>query len=129
MRAHLAQGGGGIIIDPAIAGLLWDEREGGLYVSRVAVDLAHRGKGIAAHLLTVAEAEAVERGLPRIWLATRLALAGNRRLFGRLGYVETTLHAHDGYPEPTFVDMEKPLRHEPIAGYARLTSTLRVHRS
>jgi ribosomal protein S18 acetylase RimI-like enzyme len=114
VRTHLAQGGGGLIIDPAIAGLLWDQREGGLYVSRVAVDPAHRRQGLAVGLLEAAEAEAVRRGLPRIWLATRLALTGNRRLFGRLGFVETALHAHDGYAEPTFVDMEKPLRNEPL---------------
>ena len=112
--AHLARGGGGVIIDPAVAGLLWDEREGGLYVSRVVVDPAHRRQGIAAGLLEAAEAEAVRRGLPRLWLATRLVLTGNRRLFSRFGFVETALHAHDGYAEPTFVDMEKPLRHEPF---------------
>ncbi len=115
VRRHLAQGGGGIVVDPAVAGLLWDEREGGLYVSRVAVTTAHRRQGIATGLLQAAEAEAQRRGLPRLWLSTRLALTGNRRLFARFGFVETRLHAHDGYAEPTYVDMEKPIPREPVA--------------
>jgi hypothetical protein len=47
--------------------------------------------------------------LPRIHLSTRLVLLDNRRLFAACGFVETTCHAHPGYAEPTFVNMEKRL--------------------
>ena len=114
VRTHLAGGGGGVTADPATAGLLWAEKEGGLYVSRVAVDTAWRRQGLASRMLAAAETEALRRGLPRIWLATRLAFTDNRGLFSRLGFVETKLHSHEGYAEPTFVDMEKRLTHEPM---------------
>jgi GNAT superfamily N-acetyltransferase len=113
VRAHLAAGGGGAIAAPMQAGVLWAEAKGGLYVSRMAVHPAHRGQGLAVALLQAAEREAVRLGLPRLWLATRLALTGNRRLFARFGFVETDHHAHPGYTEPTFVDMEKVLSGEP----------------
>ena len=112
VRCHLAQGGGGALLNAAAAGLLWIERDGGLYVSRVAVDPALRRQGIATRLLAVAEAEALRRGLPRMWLSTRLALTNNRRLFARLGFVEAGSHSHPGFSEPTFVDMVKQLGHE-----------------
>jgi penicillin-binding protein 2 len=38
-----------------------------------------------------------------------VVLADNRRLFARCGFVETAQHAHPGYAQPTFVDMEKRL--------------------
>jgi ribosomal protein S18 acetylase RimI-like enzyme len=106
--AHLSRDGG-VIIDPVCAGLLWDEREGGLYISRVAVDPGHRRRGLAGLLLAAAEAEATRRALPRIWLSTRLVLASNRRLFAAHGFAETAQHSHAGYSAPTYVDMEKRL--------------------
>ncbi len=108
VRAHLALGGG-VIAPAGCAGLLWAEKEGGLYVSRVAVDPAWQRRGLATAMLAAAEAEAVRRGLPRLWLSTRLALTGNRRLFARCGFQEATRHAHPGYDMPTFVDMTKPV--------------------
>lgn len=109
VRVHLAGGGGGLVAQSGSAGLLWAGKDGGLYVSRVVVDPDCQRQGLATMLLNAAEAEAVRLGLPRIWLSTRLAFAGNRRLFGRLGFVETVLHSHPGYVEPTFVDMVKAL--------------------
>lgn len=111
VAAHLAEGGG-VTTEPGEAGLLWAEKDGGLYVSRVAVHPAARGQGLAIRMLAAAEAEARRRGLPRLWLATRLALTGNRRLFARCGFVETAQHSHPGYATPTFVDMEKPIGSE-----------------
>jgi GNAT superfamily N-acetyltransferase len=113
VRAHLAAGGGGAIVPPMQGGVLWAEAKGGLYVSRMAVHPAHRRQGLAVAMLQAAEREALRLGLPRLWLATRLALTGNRRLFAAFGFVETDLHTHPGYTEPTFVDMEKVLAGEP----------------
>ena len=91
------------------AGLLWAERDGGLYLARLAVHPGSRGEGFAVHLLQAAEAEARRRLLPRLWLSTRLAAERNRRLFARFGFVEGVRHAHPGYEQPTYVDMEKSL--------------------
>ncbi len=112
IRAHLAEGGGMLVEGPA-ACILWSERDGGLYVGRLATHPAHRGQGLALLLMEAAEREARRRGLPRLHLGVRLALAGNRRLFARLGFTETRLRTHDGYPEPTWTEAERWLTAPP----------------
>ncbi len=96
-------------VDPARACLLWAAMGDGLQVCRLAVDPGHRRQGLAAALLARAGEEARRRGLAAVRLSTRLALPGNRRLFAACGFVETARHAHPGYAEPTFVDMERRL--------------------
>jgi len=97
-----------------VACVLWSEQDGGLYLGRLAVAPHCRNRGLAAQLVLAAEAEARRLGLPRLHLGVRLALPGNRRLFARLGFVETTLHAHDGYGHPTWVAAEKWLATAPL---------------
>ena len=109
VAAHLAAGGGGAVVEPGRGCVMWLSKAGGLYVSRLAVHPAARGQGLGAMLLREAEAEARRAGLPRLWLSTRLAAAANRRLFARCGFVEGKRHAHSGYAEPTYVEMEKRL--------------------
>ena len=94
---------------PGRACLLWAAQTEGLYVSRIAVLPEYRRFGLASAMLGCAEAEARRCRLPALRLSTRLALTGNRRLFARLGFVEGQRHAHPGYDQPTFVDMEKRL--------------------
>ena len=97
-------------VDGVLAGsVLWEEKDGGLYVSRVAVAPAWRRRGIGRALVGAAEAAARAMRLPRVYLATRLVLADNRRLFAACGFVETERTAHPGYAEPTSVTMEKIL--------------------
>ena len=112
--AHLAHGGGAVAAEPGIvACVLWSERDAGLYLGRLAVTADRCNRGLAAQLVLAAEDEARRLGLPRLHLGVRLALPGNRRLFARLGFVETTLHAHDGYAHPTWVAAEKWLATAP----------------
>ncbi len=106
--AHLAAGGGAVIMRASlVAAVLWSEQDGGLYLGRLATAPQCRGHGLATELIHAAEAEARRRGLPRLHLGVRLALPGNRRLFARLGFVETTQHAHPGYSELTWTEAEK----------------------
>ena len=111
IRALLARGGGVCAEHDGalVACALWEEKSGGLYLGRVSVAPQARGKGLARAMIAAAEAEATRRGLPRLWLSTRLTLTENRRLFAACGFTETAQHAHPGYPHPTYVDMEKPL--------------------
>jgi GNAT superfamily N-acetyltransferase len=110
--AHLAHAGGAVaeIEDRLVGSILWEPREDGLHVSRVAVDPVFRRRGIARALMAGAEQEARRRGLSRLVLGTRLALAGNRRLFAACGFAEIAEHAHPGYAAPTWVEMERRLQ-------------------
>jgi GNAT superfamily N-acetyltransferase len=108
--AAAGQGGVGAWAGDVLAGcVMWEAQDRGLYVARLSVHPAWRGRGIAPAMIAALEAEARARGLPRLLLSTRLVLEGNRRLFARCGFVETAQHAHPGYAHPTFVDMEKAL--------------------
>ena len=112
IRAHLANGSGALVEGP-VACVLWSVRDGGLYVARLATHPEHRGQGLARRLMQAAETEARRLGLPRLHLGVRLALGGNRRLFARLGYTETRLRTHDGYPAPTWTEAERWLTAPP----------------
>ena len=116
--AHLAAGGGGAVVMQAelAAAVLWSEKDGGLYLGRLVTAPQCRGQGLATELVHSAEAEARRRGLPRLHLGVRLALPGNRRLFARLGFTETRLHAHPGHSEPTWTEAEKRLVTAPPPG-------------
>jgi predicted N-acetyltransferase YhbS len=111
IAAHLGAGGGAVAeaAGGVVGSALWSEQDGGLYLGRLAVAPAWRGRGIARALVATAEAAARRMALPGIHLSTRLVLLDNRRLFAACGFVETACHAHPGYAEPTFVTMEKRL--------------------
>lgn len=115
ITAHLAEGGGGAL-HGCSGCLLWAVRDGGLYLSRLAVLPHARGRGIAAALLAHAETVARAMGLPRVHLEVRLALEGNRRLFRRAGFIEGARHAHPGFDRPTYVAAEKLLTPPVAAG-------------
>jgi len=111
IAAHLRVGGGAVAEAGGgmVGSALWNEQDDGLYLGRLSVEPAWRGRGIAKALVASAEAAARRMALPRVHLSTRLVLRDNRRLFAACGFVETTCHAHPGYAEPTFVNMEKRL--------------------
>ena len=106
VRAHLHAGGGALAEGP-VACVLWSERDGGLYVSRLSVHPSRQGQGLATALMQAAEGEARRRGLPRLHLGVRLALLDNRRLFARFGFAETRLRTHDGCAAPTWTEAER----------------------
>jgi predicted N-acetyltransferase YhbS len=111
VAVHLTQGAGAVAETEAhlVGSALWTQRDGGLYLSRLAVAPGWRGRGVAKALVGATEADARRRGLSSIDLSTRLVLEDNRRLFSACGFVETTREAHPGYAEPTFVNMVKRL--------------------
>ena len=108
---HLGRGGGAVVEeDRAIIGaVFWNEEEDGLYVGRLSVHPERRRRGIAGALMAEAALEARRRGLPSVRLGVRLTLEDNRRFFASCGFVETTLHRHEGFSESTWVMMERRL--------------------
>ena len=113
IAAHLRAGGGGVVVAGSAACLLWVTQGESLYLSRLAVACGHRRQGLALAMLARAELEARRLGLARLTLSTRLALAGNRRLFEGFDFIETGRSAHPGYAEPTSAAFEKPLTGAP----------------
>jgi ribosomal protein S18 acetylase RimI-like enzyme len=108
---HLSRGGGAVIEDgkTIIGAVFWNQEDGGLYIGRLSVHPEYRRRGIASALMAEAEREARRRGLSLLRLGVRLALDDNRRFFASCGFVETTLHRHEGSSEPTWVMMERRL--------------------
>jgi GNAT superfamily N-acetyltransferase len=105
-----ADGGALAEVAGQLAGaVLWREREGALYLGRLAVESRHRRCGVARRLIAAAEAEARRRGLARLTAATRLVLTDNRLMFTACGFRETAVHAHEGYAHPTYVVLERVL--------------------
>jgi GNAT superfamily N-acetyltransferase len=108
---HLQTDGGAVAeLSGEIAGVvLWERQETGLYISRLAVAPRYRRRGVATALLAAAEDAARYAGVTRLRLGTRLVLTGNRRLFAGCGFTEITQHAHPGFAQPTWVEMDKRL--------------------
>ena len=89
--------------------MLWTPEEDALYLGRLAVLPAWRGRGLAGRLLEAAEAETRRRGFRSLRLQVRLALPRNREMFARHGFVQTGVRFHPGYAEPTIAAMEKSI--------------------
>jgi len=112
VRARMTQGGGAVVVERdgrMLAATLYEPLDDSLYIGRLAVLPEARRGGVAVLLIRAVEAIARARGIPRLKLGVRLALADNIRLFTRLGFRETGRTAHPGFAEPTSMDMEKRL--------------------
>ena len=64
VAAHLAAGGGSVACagDRIVGSVLWEPKNGGIYLERLAVDPAWRGRGIARALVAAVEAAARRAG-------------------------------------------------------------------
>ncbi len=115
IHTKLTNGGGFIArIDDQDAGsVLYEPQEDHLYLGRLAVLPDYRGKGVARMLIRAVETVAREQNFPGVHLGVRLVLEGNRKLFSSLGYEIIEYGTHDGFSEPTYVNMAKSLTNAP----------------
>ena len=81
-----------------------------LYFGRLSVVPEVRGEGIARRLVEAVEDEARRRELAGVRLGVRIVLVENQQLFSSMGYVETSREAHEGFDQPTSINMRKALR-------------------
>lgn len=112
IAAELNKGAGAIIAErngEVLGCVMTKPMEGDLYFGRLSVLPAARGTGLARRLIAAVEAEARRRGLAGVRLGVRVVLTENQRLFGSLGYVETSREAHPGFDHPTSINMRKML--------------------
>jgi GNAT superfamily N-acetyltransferase len=84
-------------------------RDDHLYLGRLAVLPAWRGRGVGDLLLARVERQALELGLPSVQLAVRLALPRLRAWYTARGYTLLEERAHPGYAVPTFAQLVKRL--------------------
>jgi ribosomal protein S18 acetylase RimI-like enzyme len=104
---------GGILVCEAegriVACVVHQRHPDHVYLGRLSVLPAYRGRGLAARLVGEVEALAAAAGRPRVRLGVRLALPQNREFFERLGYRQVGLDSHAGKTVPTFAWLEKPI--------------------
>lgn len=95
--------------DRAVGCVAVEDRGDCVYVGRLAVEPAARGRKLGLALMDAAETEARLMGGKRLRLDCRLALVENRAFFGALGFLEGRHLCHAGFAEPTYVELEKIL--------------------
>ncbi len=92
-----------------LASMVLTPKVGRLYLGRVAVSSAARGKGYARLLIATAGARARALGHSQLELQSRIELTDNHRIFSALGFTEYARTAHEGYDRPTSVTFRKPV--------------------
>ncbi len=114
VTADLARGGGALAragADGPVVGCLrwWPAGDGTLYVRRLAVDPAWRGRGVGRALMAWTDDQARVYGLSGVSVGVRIALPGNLAFFRDLGFAVVGEHSHDGYAQATWLSLCKDL--------------------
>lgn len=78
-----------------------------IYIGKIAVANAHQKRGIAKQIIDHAVDLAKQNNKPWLELKTRIELTDNHQAFGKMGFVKTGEHSHQGYSRPTFITMRK----------------------
>jgi ribosomal protein S18 acetylase RimI-like enzyme len=78
-----------------------------LYLGKLAVSHAARGRGLARGLIALSLERTRALGLPSVSLQTRVELVENHATFAALGFEVTGTTAHPGYDRPTTVNFRQ----------------------
>jgi ribosomal protein S18 acetylase RimI-like enzyme len=98
------------LVDGAVVGsVYYSPAPEYVYLGRLAVLPAYRGRGVGTALVEYVEARARELGRARVRLGVRVALPQLRARYERLGYRVYEERFHAGYTTPTYLMMEKLL--------------------
>ncbi|MEI4485168.1 GNAT family N-acetyltransferase [Frigidibacter sp. MR17.14] len=90
-----------VIGDAPLACVILTPKPGRLYIGKLAVAEAARGRGLGRALVTLAEARARELCLPALELQTRVELVENHRTFAAMGFERSGATNHPGHDRPT----------------------------
>jgi len=96
-----------VIGTPPLACVILTSRSDTLYLGKLAVAGAARGRGLARVLVEHACARARVLGLPHVTLQTRVELTANHAAFAAMGFAEIGRTAHPGYDRPTSVTFRR----------------------
>lgn len=112
VRQELRDGGAFLASDDTgpLGCVFFHPRADHVYLDRLAVRPAFRGRGVARALVDAVESRAQALGHTRVRLSVRLALKDHHVYYARLGYQHHGYGTHPGYAAPTFVILEKTLR-------------------
>ena len=88
---------------PPAACVVLTPRAETLYLGKLAVAPAQRGRQLARRLVTLACDRARALGLPSVTLQVRVELEENHAAFARMGFAEVGRTAHPGYDRPTAI--------------------------
>lgn len=95
------------VVGSVVGCVFYERRDGYIYLGRLAILPAYRGRGIAHMLIGYVEERARNAGLARVRLGVRTALPHMRVSYERMGYRLVEELAHPGYERPTYVILEK----------------------
>ena len=82
-------------------------REDCVYLSKVAVNHAHRRQGVTRSLFEAAEELARKMGKSFLELQARIELTENHQAFGALGFIKVAETAHPGFNRTTSITMRR----------------------
>ena len=88
---------------PPRACAVFTPRGDAMYIGKLAVAAAHRGRGYARALMAAADLRAAALGLGWLELETRVELVENQAVFAAMGFVEVGRSAHAGFDRPTSI--------------------------
>jgi ribosomal protein S18 acetylase RimI-like enzyme len=115
VRQTLARGGGVLawIGTEAAGAARYEPRGRFLYIGRVAVLPAYRGRGIASAMMLYLEGVARELGLPAVQVGVRMSLPSNLALYQGLGYELIDVQPHPRGPDRVGTLVKRLDRHHP----------------
>ncbi len=90
--------------------VFYHPREDSIYVDRLSVLPEYRKRGIATGLIAEVEHRARADGYTRLALSVRLALEKQQAFYQRQGFEFHTYGTHEGYENPTYMNMVKSVR-------------------
>lgn len=111
LREKLELGGGYFALaeNKRVGFVSYELRETYVYLGRLSVLPEYRGLGIGKALIGAVEGIAHKHHLYQIRLNVRIALVENHTLFESVGFKKIASHKHNGFSEPTYIEMSKNL--------------------